>query len=358
MRVSGNWTVLIYTSASRDLEQAVQDSLHEVAQAGPFSQDTRVVAQVGMQGQFQRLDLSHGELRSLGPPQTGEMSRSRSLSDFIEWGMKEFPSERYVVVLGGHGAGFGGAVTDSQRSTMISTPDLQAGLGAAPKSPEVVVFNTCLMAQAEVAEQLQTTTSNMVATQGQLLGLGLPLAPWIRQLHTFKGGQEAAQELVRGAAACPERSPACSSLDLAKWPQVRERLDRLAQEILGHPQSRADLLACLKGLQHPWPRPHDRPLIDQIDVAEFCRALSERPQLPEPLREAAVAAGDALDSVVTGTSQSQWGGLSIYVPGQPYQQLGPPSQRVGKRYGELAWAEKTHWKEMLDWLTTGNLDKP
>ena len=112
---SNAWTVLIYTSASRDLEKAVADSLEEITGQGGPPQDVRVVAQMGAQGNWQRYQL-HGVAHPppLEPGRPGDMSDADELRRFLLWGMEKYPSQHYAVVLGGHGAGFAGAVTLSK----------------------------------------------------------------------------------------------------------------------------------------------------------------------------------------------------------------------------------------------------
>lgn len=195
--VAPAWTVLIYTSASPDLREAVQESLTEISDHGAASDSVQVVAQMGTAGSMQRFQLHGvGEPQALGPATSGEMTEPGRLREFLEWGMSRFPAQRYAVVLGGHGAGFAGAVTDSQRRTMLSLPSIQQQLSGLPARPELLIFNTCLMAQAEVAEQLQGTASQLVASQSQLKGLGLPLAAWLPRLDARISASEAAHALA------------------------------------------------------------------------------------------------------------------------------------------------------------------
>ena len=224
------WTVLIYTSASRDLETAVEASLQEITEAGA-PEDVQVVAQMGAQGLARRYRLHDCEHpQELEPARPAEMSRPEELRSFLLWAMEKYPARHYAVVLGGHGAGFGGAITDSQRRRMMSLPELESALGELPQKPELVVFNTCLMAQAEVASQLQTTTPHLVASQSELRGLGLPLAGWIRELPQQEDGGGAATLLA--ASSQGERAPAVSAIDLQRFPSLQQSMNSLASQIL------------------------------------------------------------------------------------------------------------------------------
>ena len=345
--VGSAWTVLIYTSASPDLREAVTASLQEISDGYDGSKgDVQVVAQMGSNSQLQRFRLDGADQpQPLDTPRPGEMTDPGELRRFVEWGMREYPAQRYVVVLGGHGAGFAGAVTDSKRQTMVSLPDLKQQLTQLPQRPEMVVFNTCLMAQAEVAEQLQGTADFLVASQSQLKGLGLPLAAWMSRLSEHTPTSAAARALQDESEKLPERAPMVSALDLARWPLVRDGMDGLAEAILSHPAARPRLLQHLSELEDCWPRPQDRPVVDQRDLGEFCQRISEDVELPEHLRRGAESLGQSL--------REQGAKVSVYLPDRPFEHLGLPDRRVGKIYAELDLSRATRWDEALYWLVSG-----
>ncbi len=337
-----SWTVLIYTSASHDLEKAVQESLEEITEQGT-PQDVHVVAQMGIQGEARRYQL-HGvkapEL--LQPAHPAEMTEPRELSEFLRWGMQKYPAQHYAVVLGGHGAGFAGAVTDTQRRRMIPLPDLEKSLGELPRKPDLVVFNTCLMAQAEVASQLQPVTDHLVASQSELLGLGLPLAPWLNQLPQLEDGGAAAERLVEVSRGLGHRAPAVASIDLRGAGELRQELDGLAGAILEHPQTYSTLRQHVQNQPHLWPRAQDRPLVDQIDLLGLCRAWQGDLSLPRDLRE---QAGEVMNTVARlCRSSEELGGLSIYAP---ERDNGAFVQQI---YTRLRFAEQTRWDEALQAL--------
>lgn len=344
--VAPAWTVLIYTSASPDLREAVQESLTEISDHGAASDSVQVVAQMGTAGSMQRFQLHGvGEPQALGPATSGEMTEPGRLREFLEWGMSRFPAQRYAVVLGGHGAGFAGAVTDSQRRTMLSLPSIQQQLSGLPARPELLIFNTCLMAQAEVAEQLQGTASQLVASQSQLKGLGLPLAAWLPRLDARISASEAAHALAEESSRVPERAPQVSALSLEHWPEIRRSIDTLAGHLMADTRHRADLRSHFRALEDCWPRPQDRPVVDQHDLGSLVSRLAQDESLPEQLRQSAQRVGDLLDSLGTR--------LSLYGPDQPFAHLGPPDRRVGPIYADLDWSKNTRWDEFLYWLVGG-----
>jgi len=292
--------------------------------------------------------LSDGELRPVSlNRETIDMTSPGELGDFLKWGMKEYPAERYAVVLGGHGAGFAGAVTNSMRSKMMTLEEIQTSLSGLPKKPDLLIFNTCLMAQSEVSESLHSVTSQLVASQSQLRFLGLPLKLWVNDLSDIGSSQEAGRKLVEHSAENPERSPAVASLNLKCWPLLRNELDQLAGQLLESPPDIQRLKSCLSLQESPWPRKHDRPLVDQSDLRNLLGSLLREPELSDSVRTQLEKVSQALDEVVEAHSQPQWGGLSAYLPTRPFEELGPPCQKVGEIYSGLPWAKVTRWDEMI-----------
>lgn len=339
---ANSWTVLIYTSASQDLEKAVSESLHEITGRGT-PQDVRVLAQMGSQGEARRY-----QLHQVQQPQPLEAGRPADMTDpeelrrFLLWGIEKYPSQHYAIVLGGHGAGFAGAVTDTARRRMISLPDLESALGELPKKPDLVIFNTCLMAQAEVATQLQQATDHLVASQSELHGLGLPLAAWLEQLPAQSNGSGAAAQLVSASHGLSRRAPAISSIDLRRWPELQESLDQLAGTILDSPESRQTLRKHIQEQPDLWPHAQDRPLVDQLDVARLCKSWQTDASLPPELRRQAGKVGGLVGELCR--SSADQGGLSIYAPESNNGIL------VDQIYARLRFARQTRWDEAVNTL--------
>ena len=339
---ANSWTVLIYTSASQDLEKAVTQSLEEITREGT-PQDVCVLAQMGAQGEARRYQLHQvTQPRPLEAGRPADMTDPQELRRFVRWGMEKYPSQHYAVVLGGHGAGFAGAVTDSERRRLISLPDLEKALGELPQKPDLVVFNTCLMAQAEVASQLQHTTDQLVGSQTELRGLGLPLADWLQHLPEQTDGAGAAGQLVSASQGLSDRAPRIAALDLRRWPDLQKSLDELAGEILDCPESHPSLRRHIQQQPGQWPHPQDRPLVDQIDLAGLCRSWQSDDSLPSSLRQQADQVGKLVAQVCKSSEPS--GGLSIYAP---ERSNGPFVDQI---YARLRFAEQTRWDEALNQL--------
>jgi hypothetical protein len=106
------WTVLVYVAADNDLDEEAIANLKMMKKVGSTN-DVKIVAQLDSRGRgstFRFLlqdDRSSLDEDAVGDPlpeiNTGD---PRELTDFIKWGMKEYPAQHTMLVLWGHGRGW------------------------------------------------------------------------------------------------------------------------------------------------------------------------------------------------------------------------------------------------------------
>ncbi len=110
-QVKKKWTVMVYLAGDNDLESAGSIDLAEMKQVGSGEQ-LNVIAQfdrAGSKAQTRRYYLRKGTqlgrdiVASLGETNMGS---PKVLQDFLAWGARDYPAERYLVVLWNHGSGW------------------------------------------------------------------------------------------------------------------------------------------------------------------------------------------------------------------------------------------------------------
>ena len=101
----------------------------------------------------------------------------------MKWGVETYKADKYIVVLWDHGGGINGGIGQDQITKGILTvPVIQESLQAVSQAQnpvikfEMVGFDACLMANAEVAASLANSTKYMVASQDLEPGAGLGIA--------------------------------------------------------------------------------------------------------------------------------------------------------------------------------------
>lgn len=110
-REKKNWTVMVYLAGDNDLDQNGITDLGEMKRAGS-TKCVNVIAEFDRAGTSRRTNryclrkgtsLASDVVQPLGEIDTGD---PRNLIDFIQWGAKNYPAERYLLVLWNHGAGW------------------------------------------------------------------------------------------------------------------------------------------------------------------------------------------------------------------------------------------------------------
>ncbi len=181
---TAEWTVLVYLDGDNNLESAAIDDFLEMSAVGSTDELNIVV-------QFDRIsgyDSSYGGwtgvnryLVSQGMEPTiseavlagGEMNMAAAstLSGFINWGIDNYPAERYMLVLWDHGANWNGVCVDDTSSYDILTlNELSTALSTVRASHpgftfDVIGFDACIMSGLEVLYEISGYAEHIIASQ-------------------------------------------------------------------------------------------------------------------------------------------------------------------------------------------------
>lgn len=104
------WTILVYLAGDNNLDEDGVRDIAEMAKVGSTT-DINIVAQFDRAGTAgtQRFYITKGggyekdSIANLGETNTGD---PKVLIDFLKWGIKTYPAERYMAVLWNHGSGW------------------------------------------------------------------------------------------------------------------------------------------------------------------------------------------------------------------------------------------------------------
>jgi len=107
--MAAQWTFMVYMAGNNSLSDAANDDLAEMRKVGSTA-DVQVlafVAQSRLSGTAQRLKVEkngHGEkAETLNNVDSGN---PQTVADFIRWGLKKAPAEKYAIILWNHGGGW------------------------------------------------------------------------------------------------------------------------------------------------------------------------------------------------------------------------------------------------------------
>ena len=302
--LKAQWTILAYLAADNDLEGAALADIKEMERVGSRPGQVEIVVQVdrgasddrpnGDWHTARRYYITRGRSRrritstllaDLGDVNTGD---PRVLEDFLAFGVRAYPAERYALIIWNHGSG----VYVPEEMLAVSGARSHGGVGGVPDimplqphSPfpamsepvprldplgfglayddrsgdcldtleiervlatghrllgrkiDLVGMDACLMAMLEIAWQIRDHARVLVASEEIEPGTGWPYAAILRDLiaRPAMGPAELATTIVRRYAASyrwPGHGVTQSAIDLSRLDELVDAVDRLARVLL------------------------------------------------------------------------------------------------------------------------------
>lgn len=179
------WTILYYLIADNDLEP---DFIPKFCELGRWNSDTNVqqVVQFARNGRdarygnwigCERFYVTNGlvptqdnAVPDWGDGQGGRlvnMAAPATLSDFLAWGMANYPADHYALLIGDHGFGWTGlGICWSFAKSILYIPELRAALETAPAPVDCLFLDACHMNMADtIAEVRQTGLQTILASE-------------------------------------------------------------------------------------------------------------------------------------------------------------------------------------------------
>ncbi|HEY9766841.1 MAG TPA: clostripain-related cysteine peptidase, partial [Chroococcales cyanobacterium] len=248
-----DWTVFVYMAADNSLSSAAPLDINEM-EAGLSSDRVRFVVLVDQDqvGDSRIIEIKHdpGGLNEeiVSPtiddkgaviPQNHEVDTGdpKTLERFVQWGVKNYPSRRAMLVMWNHG---GGAFTDPQHLKSFCWDDTSGShlnlvdlwrtsqQIASKEKFDVIGFDTCLLGHLETAYQMRDLSSFLVSSEKTEPGEGWDYRAFAEILSRKPEiyPRELSSEIVKSFQAFYKKqdgNPATtlSAMDLEK---VKERL--------------------------------------------------------------------------------------------------------------------------------------
>lgn len=365
------WTVLVWSACDNDLYACCVNDIDKCERGLPA--DVNVVAQVDHRlnpnpagpHTVQRLELQKNSEPLLNSPVVqdfgdADMASPKNLSDFIQWGIKNYPAQNYWLVISDHGDSWKGASQDEGHHTWMSLPQVESALQDARaqtgRKLDLLSFDCCHMASIEVAHQLQDEARYMVASEEVMGYLGLPYEKLLGEVGELDPAQ-VARRLVESSTANPEDIPTFSALDLQKMPALSEAMTGLSHAIACSPLSGSELRQSVQETQAFW---------EYRDVHHLAENLAAQPD--PALREAAQRVQSAVRGVVLAEQHAATHpgatGLSVevnpdseaarqarYAEGTLNREDQRPWRTEEGSYAETAFAQDTGWLRAIEKFT-------
>lgn len=319
-----------YGAASTDIEEMVAgltgDKVRVVLETGGTLEwaDERISGEQNQRWLIDDSGFTH--LQDVGKRNMGE---ANTLADFIEWGVGEYPADRYGLIFWNHGGGavLGFGVDEWHNSDSLTLDELAAGIGAAYERTgamfELIGFDACLMATVETASLLSPYGHYLVASEELEPGHGWDYSRALSQLTASSNvdgatlGRWIADSYAEQATDYgQEKSITLSVTDLGKMQSVVAALEAFVQEAdsviasdrsgfysFANGRSRAEEYG---GASSP------EEAIDMVDLLALVRNVSD--SYPDTAAALESAVKDAVVYKVNSIGRPDANGLSIYFP--------------------------------------------
>lgn len=115
------------------------------------------------------------------------MAESETLTDFIRWGMQNYPARKTALILWGHGDGArtGMLIDELFDGDVMYLYELRQALADSGAHFDTVVIDACLMANVETAWNIREYADWMVASQETVPGRGTAINQWLQELANY-----------------------------------------------------------------------------------------------------------------------------------------------------------------------------
>ncbi|MFZ7121977.1 MAG: clostripain-related cysteine peptidase [Eubacteriaceae bacterium] len=332
------YTFLIYMNGS-DLEtenNAGTSDLYEMMKVGS-NENINIVIETGGtknwknhfidSSQNQRWLVKKNNLKKLIDLGAKNMGQADTLSDFITWGIKEYPSEKYALILWNHGGGSisGFGYDEKYNYDTLLLLELENALKDAYEVTntkfEIIGFDACLMSSLETADIVSPYTNYLVASTELEPSIGWEYTSFLKNIsgEDMNGedvGIEIANSFINDAKANDlNESVTLSVTDTRNIDEVKKNFELFVKDAneelydlkVFNDISRSISKAEFYGGQSP-----GEGYSNMLDLGDMASNLSD--EYKEIAKKITNSIEKAVVYQVKGKAKEQSTGLSIYFP--------------------------------------------
>ena len=341
-----DFTLLIYMNGS-DLEtdyQAATDDLLEMLH-GTIGDNVAVIIETGGTNKWftateglpavsgkenQRWQMTEDDMVFIEGVGVHNMGAPATLEDFIDFGMKEYPSDQYGLVMWNHGAGavYGYGADEKFDYDTLTLAEMQMALKDNYEKHlqtfDFVGFDACLMASLETAHVLAPYAQYLVGSEELEPGHGWAYGSVLDYISSSENpsGKILGETVIRAFEAQATElgtsdAITMSLIDLSKIDSIEKALDDLTTRVLvdiDQEGMQASLLKARLASESygEGNSASDIPDSDMVDLIDYATALNEF--YPHQAENVVLAVYDAVLMSINSDYKPYAAGMSLYVP--------------------------------------------
>jgi len=296
------------------------------------------------------------------------MADHNTLTKYVVDAIGKYPADHVCLIMNSHGGGFTGIIADDSGKTgAMPIPQMREALENAQKITgkklDIIGFDACLMAEAEVAYELKNTANIMLASEetengpgwsyDQMLGGSgnnmLRNKGFVKAIKTVQdssiykinvGPAEFAKLVVDTNKQNSDDIPTFSAIDLTKMNDLKDSLNDFAKTVRASDDKKTvkNAINAAQSFGGGW-----APYCDIRDLGHIADLIIDGSK-DEKLKESAKSVKEQLETAVLHNAVNEKDyansqGLSIFAP--------LDKSNIKKNYEALQFAQDTEWDEML-----------
>lgn len=360
------WTVLLYSAADNNLEDVLLQDAMDLESVGSDT-NTHVLLQIdrgrypssesGAWGGCRRFylekDSDSSNINSPVLEDLGQvnMADPRTLSEFVQWGVNNYPADHYFLIVSDHGGGWEGVIDDGSHGSWMKTKVFAEAIADAEKNTgkklDIIGFDACLMASTEVGYELKDGANFLVASEETEGAEGWPYTQIFtsRILNSMQRAlrqkldmpaDEVAKKIIKEAEGFQGDLPTLSAADLTKMKDLAAATDEFAGCLIATDTPKETIKSLIKQVES------FSGFKDQYDFAE--KMVNSPEVSDEALKAAAQKMMNAIKNTVIAEQHASdregAHGLTVELPSWSYS---PPDGD----YKDLKFSQDTKWDEFL-----------
>ena len=184
-----SWTFMVYLDADNNLDPYGPLNLQQISSCLTAEANINVIVLLDRLEQPAYLcKVTHNEVEVVLSLGEVDMGSWETLSWFVEYTLKRYPAEHYILDLWDHGGGYRGVCWDESSGNHLSPHDIEIALAKAEQKTrtkvDVVGFDACLMGMIEVCYELKDVTNIVIGSEMLIPGYGWPYESLMSYLST------------------------------------------------------------------------------------------------------------------------------------------------------------------------------
>jgi len=332
---AAKWTVLLYMCGT-DLESqggAATANLLELEDVS-YSDDVNFIIQTGGTSYWQndlidpdylqRYKSDDDGLTLLDEQRLASMGDPSTLSDFLSWGVDNYPADKYMVLFWNHGGGSisGVEFDELYESDSLTLTELGKAFEDVGQQFEVIGFDTCLMSSLENASTLSPYGKFMVASEEYEPGGGWDYTAWTQYLmeHPKSDGRSLGTQICNTYfEKCKENNEEAmatlSVVDLTKIPALVTAFDDMAAEMTGITTEITTLQDYVQGAiraENFGGNTDEEGYTNMVDLGDLTINTSD--VVSKTAEDVLTALFEAVVYEIHGSTRAQSNGLSVFFP--------------------------------------------